>query len=67
MGSEPAAHLISLLGTYRQAFALMLLSPSLHPLPDRYSGHIDQPALADDPAIGGGHYTLYFGGPSRPG
>ena len=38
----------------------------LHPPPDRHAGHFDQSALADDPETGGGHYTLYFGGPSHP-
>ena len=32
----------------------------LHPPPDRYSGHIDQPALADCPETGGRHYTAGF-------
>ena len=39
----------------------------LHLPPDRHAGHFDQSALANDPETGGGHHTLYFGGPSRPG
>ena len=29
----------------------------LHPPPERYSGHLDQPALASGPETGGRHYT----------